>query len=154
LLLLTIVAGSVIVTAVIAALVVASPWSPWWFTSGSSACGPPAEYRVDGSATHALGGCAGVFPIPPVWASVRVGQEVDVHMTEDESGSSGTAAPMTANSKVLMRNSLADGGATVSFQARSPGVALLETRALCQVMPPPAADEFTACTILAVTVLP
>jgi hypothetical protein len=108
LLLLAVVAGAVTVTAVIVALVLAHPWSPWWSTSGTSACGPPAEYRVDGSAAQPLGNCAGVFPFPPISASVRVGQEIDVHMTEDESGSPGTPAPMTANSKVLMRSSLAD----------------------------------------------
>lgn len=75
-------------------------------------------------------------------------------MSEDALGHPGIPAPTSANAKVLMRGSLQDRGATVSFRARSPGVALLETHAFCQVMPPPAADEFTTCSVLAVTVVP
>lgn len=154
LLLLTVVAGGVMVAGAIAAVGLASRWSPWWYTSGPSACGAPAEYRIDGGPAQPFGGCAGVFSEPPASARVRVGQEIDVHMSEDASGHPGFPAPTSANADVLTRGSPQDGGATVSFRARSPGMALLATRALCQVLPPPAADELTTCAILAVTVIP
>lgn len=142
---LTVVVGVLIVAGAIAAGVAASRASPWWSTPGPSADGAPAEYRIDGGPLRLLGSAAGIFPIPSPSVRIRVGQEIDVHADP---------APSSTNSKVLVQSGTTDGGATASFQARSPGVALMETTALCAVFSPPTASEFGRCSILTVTVVP
>jgi hypothetical protein len=142
---LTVAVGVLIVAGAIAAGVVASRASPWWSTPGPSAEGALAEYRIDGGPLRLLGSAAGIFPIPPASVQVRVGQEIDVHAN---------SAPSSTNSNVLVQSGTTDGGATTSFQARSPGLALLETIGLCAVFSPPTASEFGRCSILAVTAVP
>jgi hypothetical protein len=130
---------------VVGALIVAGRASPWWSASGPSAEAALAEYRIDGGPLQVLGSAAGIFPIPSASLRVRVGQEIDVHYNP---------VPTSTNSKVLVQSGITDGGATISFQARSPGTALLEATGLCAEVSPPAASEFSRCAILAVTVVP
>ena len=127
------------------AVVAANRASPWWSTSGPSAEGAPAEYRIDGGSLRLLGSGAGIFPIPSASVQVRVGQEIDVHHDP---------VPTSTDPKVLVQSGIKDGGATASFQARSPGIALLETTGYCEEISPSAASEFRSCSILAVTVVP
>jgi hypothetical protein len=143
---LTVLVGVLIVAGAIAAVAVASRASPWWSTPGGpSAEGALAEYRIDGGPLRLLGSGAGIFPIPSPSVRVRVGQEIDIHSD---------TVPTSTNSRVLVQSGTTDGGATTSFQARALGVAILETTGLCAVVSPPAASEFTTCSILAVTVIP
>jgi hypothetical protein len=141
---LTILVGVLIVAGAIATVVVATRASPWWSTPGPSAEGAPAEYRIDGGPLTLLGGGGGIFPIPSPSVRVRVGQEIDIHSF---------TVPTSTNSRVLVESGTRDGGATTSFQARSLGVAILETTGLCAEVSPPATSEFTTCSMLAVRVI-
>jgi len=142
---LTVIVAIVIVAGAIAAVVVASRASPWWSTPGPSAEGAPAEYRIDGGPLRLLGSAAGIFPIPSAAVRVRVGQEIDVHSNP---------VPTSTSSRILVQSGITDGSATASFQARSPGTALLETTGFCAEVSPPAASQLGTCSILAVTVVP
>jgi hypothetical protein len=146
----TVVVAVVMVAGAIAAVVVAGRASPWWSTPSPSAEGALAEYRIDGGPLRLLGSAAGIFPIPSASERVRIGQEIDVHSNDVHSN----PVPTSTNSRVLVQSGITDGGATASFQARSPGAALLETTGFCAEVSPPAASEFTTCSILAVTVVP
>ena len=98
-----------------------------------SACGPPAVYRINGGALQPVGDCAGRLLSPPTHVIVAVGSEVDVHITEEGSGSSGNQlvpiypTPSSDNTSVLKPTSVADGGATESFVAVGPGTANVVT---------------------------
>ncbi len=103
------------------------------------------------------GDCAGLLLIPPVHVIVAVGSEVDVHIAQDESASSGTQLvpmypmPSSDDTSVLKATSVSDGGSTELFVAVGPGTANVMTRAYCLVSPSlPDVDE--ACPVLEVSV--
>lgn len=134
---------------------------PWWYRSGTSACGYPAMYRVGQHSLQYLGDCAGNFFVPPISVSVQVGDQVDVHMVQEYSGPSGDVlvptnpAPTSSNPNVLRQTSVTDRGSTVSFEAASAGTAELSTATpFCIHSTPPYASELGACPVLEVDVAP
>jgi hypothetical protein len=141
------------------ALPVAATTTSWWVGTGGgvSSCGPPAVYRVNGGALHAVGSCAGILFIPPTHVTVAVGGEVDVHITEEPSGPTGNhlvpiyPTPFSDDTSVLVPTSVADGGATESFIAVGSGAANVLTRAWCLVTQEQP-DVDTTCPVLAVGV--
>jgi hypothetical protein len=97
-----------------------------------------------------LGSCGGVFYLPAPAVTLSIGQEIDVHMTPAGPGASGTEypLPMSTSSQVLARTSITDANSTASFQARSNGLAQLETLGGC-----PSKSSSSDCTILSVIVI-
>ena len=110
----------------------------------------PDSYRVDGGLRQWLGTCGASFRLPAPVVTVQIGQDIDVHMTQTGPGASGTEYPLptTTNSQVLARTSITDGNSTASFQARSPGLAQLETVGGC-----PSESSSSGCPILSVIVI-
>lgn len=123
-------------------------------TTGVSECGWPASYRVNGGPSQWLGDCAAGFYLPAPAVTVSIGQEIDIHMTQMGSGASGTIlvpeypVPTSTNSQALARTSITDGDSSASFQARSNGLAQLETVGGC-----PSESSSSYCTILSVIVI-
>lgn len=144
------------VAALAASLWLVSCQTAWPTTTlnGVDNCGVPASYRVDGGSSHWLGGCAGGFYLPVPAVTLSIGQEIDVHMAQTGSGASGTIlvpvypVPTSTNSQVLARTSITDDNSTASFQARSNGLAQLETVGGC-----PSESSASDCTILSVIVI-
>ena len=131
--------------------------SPWWQQTGTSACGPPALIRVAGDVTW-LGNCAANFTVPAVKVTVRVGQDIDVHMLEESTGYTGThfvpifPLPYSSRPSVVERTTISTDKATGTYTTRHPGHATLFTTAICWV----AKSQQTqgTCPALDITVLP
>jgi hypothetical protein len=103
-----------------------------------------------------VGECASNLLDPPTAVKVRVGEEVDVHMTE-EMGTSGSLVPMypsptSSDAAVLQRVALTDGGQSATFLAEAPGTAMIMTSGLC-LNTQTFRQTFGACPVLAVTVI-
>jgi hypothetical protein len=104
----------------------------------------------------AIGDCAELLLDPPSTVTVRVGDELDVHVTTSESDTSPSLQPIyptpsTTATDTLGLVAVTDAGATVAFRAIAPGTALLTTRGLCLHIPD---DQETngSCPVLLVTV--
>ena len=147
------VAGAVLVTAC-----ASTGTSPWWRQTGTSSCGPPALMRVAGQVTW-LGNCAAMFVTPAVKVTVHVGQDIDVHMTKESTGYTGThfvpifPLPYSSRPSVVARTTVSTDKATGTFTARRSGHAVLFTTALCWEV---AKSKQTRgkCPALDITVLP
>jgi hypothetical protein len=85
----------------------------------------------------AVGDCAGYFLIPAQKATVRVGQEISVHMTEEPAGPSGSRLvpvfplPRSSRLSVLADGAISPDTATGTYRAIRPGWAVLISRAWC-----------------------
>ena len=147
------VAGAVLVTAC-----ASTGTSPWWRQTGTSSCGPPALMRVAGQVTW-LGNCAAMFVTPAVKVTLHVGQAIDVHMTEESTGYTGThfvpafPLPYSSQPSVVARTTVSTDKATGTFTARRPGHATLFTTANCLAA---GSEQPTRgkCPALDITVLP
>ena len=147
------VAGAVLVTAC-----ASTGTSPWWRQTGTSSCGPPALMRVAGQVTW-LGNCAAMFVTPAVKVTVHVGQDIDVHMTQEQTRASGNhlvpiyPLPYSSRPSVVARTTISTDKATGTFTARHPGHATLFTTSNCWVV---ARSQQThgKCPALDITVLP
>ena len=132
---------------------------PWWVShpGRTSNCGPAAEIRVAAHVT-ALGGCVGLFVTPPRTATIHVGQELDVHMTQEPSGS-GTGLvpfyplPHSSSASVMTRIDVSADGSTASYRALQPGRIALLTKARCLVRGTRRISTAPWCPILDVTVI-
>jgi hypothetical protein len=129
----------------------------WWQTTGTSACGPPASYRIDSVPLHYLGDCAGYLIDPPVKVTLAIGGVLDIHITEEASGPDGRLlvpiypTPASANTSVLVATAVSDGGATESFRAVGVGSADVTTAASCLISPTVVATD-KRCPVLLVVV--
>jgi hypothetical protein len=104
----------------------------WWQTSGVSACGIPIVYRLDEGPRTDVGNCAAVLLKPAPEVTMRVGQEVDLHITtETSSGQPIYQPPRSSDSGVLAMIDSADKGATAEYRAIGTGTATLTTTGLC-----------------------
>jgi hypothetical protein len=105
-----------------------------------------------------VGSCGGSFVIPAAKVTVHVGQDIDVHMTEESVGYSGNhlvpdwPMPYSSRPSVLARTTISTDKATGTFTARRPGQAMLFTNADC--MEPRSQQMHGKCPALDVTVLP
>jgi hypothetical protein len=114
--------------------------------------------RVAGQVTW-LGNCAATFGIPAVKVTVHVGQDIDVHMTEESTGYTGThfvpifPLPYSSRPSVVARTTISTDKATGTFTARHPGHATLFTTSICWG---PGSQRTTRgkCPALDITVLP
>ena len=112
-----------------------SELSPWW-ASGLTFCGVPAKYRVNSGPPIAVGDCAELLLDPASTVTIRVGDELDLHVTSSASAASPSQEPIyptpaTAATTVLGLMAVTDAGATVAYRAIAPGTALLTTSGLC-----------------------
>lgn len=145
---------------VVSGLVAGCSSTPWWQMPGPggvSACGPPAQVRVAGNVMP-VGSCAGLLGIPAGKVTVHVGGEIDVRMTEEDSGDSTRLVPVyplprSSRSSVLKRTAISPDGAAAMYIAEHPGHAMLISRASC-VGPGPIERYHVDCPVLDVTVIP
>jgi hypothetical protein len=104
----------------------------------------------------AVGDCAGYFLVPAQKATVRVGQQISVHMTEETAGPSGSRLvpvfplPRSSRPHVLAEAAVSPDTATGTYRAVRPGRAALISRAWCLA----GNEEISgSCPVLDVTVL-
>jgi hypothetical protein len=106
---------------------------PWWYSSGESGCGLPGLIRADGHVS-AIGNCAGELSRSARTVSVRVGAEIDVHMTPEgtSAGTPDVPLPTSTNSEVLRATDPGGRGPTTTYRAVGPGKAtLMSTTIFC-----------------------
>jgi hypothetical protein len=114
--------------------------------------------RVAGQLTW-LGNCAANFVIPAAKVTVHVGQDIDVHMTEESTGYTGThfvpmfPLPYSSRPSVVARTTVSTDKATGTFTARRPGHAVLFTTADC-LAARSQQQTHGKCPALDITVLP
>ena len=148
------VAGAVMVTACAST----GTRSPWWQGNGGDACGTPARMRVDGQVMP-VGSCGANFVTPAAKVTVHVGQDIDVHMTEESTGYTGThfvpafPLPYSSQPSVVARTTISTDKATGTFTARHPGHATLFTTAYC-LDSTSQRETHGKCSALDITVLP
>jgi hypothetical protein len=121
----------------------------WWRRMGVTNCAYAAIVRVAGRVMGA-GDCAGLFIIPPEKVTVRVGEEINVHMFEI-----GTlfTLPRSSASAVLQRIAVSPDEGTGTYRAVHAGHATLISRAWC--VGQNIRGEITgSCPVLDVTVIP
>jgi hypothetical protein len=97
-----------------------------------------------------VGDCAGLLVIPPEKVTVRVGQQIDVHMFE-----AGTlfTLPRSSAPDVLQRAAVSPDGETGTYRAVHTGQATLISHAWC--VGRKIKGEITgSCPVLDVTVIP
>jgi hypothetical protein len=144
-------------TATAASLLVSCSSRPWYRT-GASACGPPAQVRVN-EHVMPVGDCAALLVIPPAKVRVHVGQQIDVHMTEEGSGPSGNQLvpifPLPASSRpaVVMPGAVSADRATGTYLAVGPGHAVLISEAMCVVRHRTPPEITGSCPVIEVTVI-
>ena len=105
---------------------------PWWPHGQASitTCGGAALVRAHGRVLG-VGTCEGQLEIPALKVTLKVGQRIDVHMTEFgavASGNQKVAAyplPRSSRTTVLMPGTIGPGPATRTYQAIHPGQAVL-----------------------------
>lgn len=106
----------------------------WWARPGTTTCGVPALYRLNGGIWQ-LGSCAGTLVDPPASTDLVIGEEVDLHMTTitDSTGSTDPLydLPSSSNTSVLKLVLATDGGATGVYRAENTGSAFLTTSGRC-----------------------
>ncbi len=130
-----------------------APSRPWWYSSGVTTCGTPAQIRVAGR-VHYLGGCAGQFVSPAEKLTIHLGQRLDIHMAEDSAGPSGRlrpifALPRSSDSSILALIDRATDQATATFEARKTGHVWLLGPFACSSI----AQRPGACPVLDITVV-
>jgi hypothetical protein len=129
----------------------------WWQTGGASACGYPAAYRINGGSLHELGDCAAYLIEPPTKVTLKIGGVLDVHITQEASGDSGSQLvpiypiPSSTNTSVLVATAVSDGGSSESFEAVGAGSASMTTVASCLVSSTVVATD-KRCPVLLVVV--
>ena len=142
---------------VLAASLSACASTPWWYHTGTSTCGVPAMVRAGGRVIP-LGNCASSFVVPAAKVTVRVGEEIDVHMTQAPAGPSGkrllpeSPLPRSSAPHILRRTAISPDAATGTYLAARPGHAKLLTRTGCYV--PATGRDVPGCAVLDVTVRP
>lgn len=148
---------------VVSGLVAGCGSRPWWQGAedlGVSSCGLPAMVRVAGRVMP-VGTCAGSFVIPAEKATLHVGEEIDVHMTEEPASASGNLLvpvyplPHSSGVSVLKRTATSPDMATATYIAEHPGHAMLISRAACvRSRPIEQYRDSVDCPVLNVTVIP
>ena len=134
---------------------------PWWYRTGVSMCGPPAQVRLHGH-VMSVGNCAGMLLVPAQQVTLDVGQQIDIHMTEEGTGPHGNKwvpafpLPQSSRSSVLTRSAISPDRATASYRAVRPGHAvLMSSRTFCLHTRHHGFHETTAsCPVVEVTVIP
>jgi len=132
--------------------------SPWWQQTGGDACGTPALMRMAGQVMR-VGSCGGSFETPAAKVTLHVGQDIDIHMVQEQTRASGNhlvpvwPLPSSSRPSVLARVTISTDKATGTFAARHPGHATLFTTSNCWVV---ARSQQThgKCPALDITVLP
>ena len=149
-------AAAVLIVAVAAWRFASSTAAPWW-ASGipPTTCAWPAVYRTAAVTREGLGGCAGVLLDPPAAVGLRVGEELDLHMTTGAALGSLPPAPeyplpTSPDAAVLRLVATTDGGATGVYRAVAPGTVTLTSSGFC--IHKSGQETAGVCPLLAVTV--
>ena len=123
-------------------------------------CGPPALVRVGGH-IMSLGSCAGNLFLPAPKVRVHVGQEIDVHVTEEGTGPAGNQlvplfpVPRSSRPSVLLPGAVGPDQATERYQAIRPGHAALIAQTSCTAISHgKILDVAGSCPLIEVTVVP
>jgi len=128
---------------------------PWWSASGVTSCGYPAHYRAAGQ-VHPAGDCAGNLFDPAVAVTLRIGEVVDIHMTEEQSTGSSSLVPLyplpSSSDPTVLRRTGGDGDATASYRAEAPGTAQLRSPAPFCTDTSTGGQSSRPCPVLTVTV--
>jgi len=120
----------------------------WWIWRGVN-CFPPAMVRVADNVMP-VGDCAGLFVVPAKKVTLRVGEEIEVHMLEQ--GPFFTL-PRSSGPVVLRRIAVSPDGATGTYSAVQPGHAMLISHASCVGLRVKG-EIMGSCPVLDVTVTP
>jgi hypothetical protein len=128
----------------------------WWSRTGVSFCGVPVLARVHGHVLR-LGDCAGLLGSPGQKITLRVGQQIDVHMVEESGSRSGKKLvplyplPRTSRRSVVVRTWTSADRASATYRAIHPGRAVLASQARCFDA---GLKDHGTCPVLVVTVVP
>jgi GrpB-like predicted nucleotidyltransferase (UPF0157 family) len=128
---------------------------PWWYTSGATSCGPPADLRMAGHISE-LGNCAGNFLTPARQVTLNVGDTIDLHMLQEAGGPSGSSPvplppamlPAVRGSSAVKRTAANSAQATTTFRAEHPGQATLVIPGRCLLD----GQRSTGCPVLNIIV--
>jgi hypothetical protein len=145
--------GWVALAAITAVLCGCSGTPPWWYQKGTTSCGPPALIRLAGH-VKALGDCALEFVVPPPTVTMRVGQELDVHMLVDSNEAPLYPLPHASPASVLVGAGVRADRSTASYRAVHPGRTALITGASCLSAVTKRGTSSPWCPILEVIVIP
>jgi hypothetical protein len=112
---------------------VPSSSAAWWaWPVGVTTCGPAALYRIGDASPERIGNCAAMLFTTPASVAIRVGQEIDLHMTTNApEGAPIYPLPSSPDATVLRQIARDDNGATGRFVAVAAGDVLLLTTGLC-----------------------
>lgn len=130
---------------------------PWWSETGVSSCGTPVLARVHGHRLY-LGSCAGLLTVPAKRITLRVGQQVDIHMLQEQARTSGQLIPVyplprTSRPSILTRTWISADRADASYRAVHQGQAILASWARC-LSGSGSSEKTGRCPVLTVTVVP
>lgn len=129
----------------------ATSQSPWWLTTAVTTCDAPAAYRLpDGS--QRLGSCTGLLVDPPAAVTVRVGDMVEVHMTESSPGGHPVYAVPTSTDAAILTLLSSSGNTTAAFRASAVGTAWLVSVGRCLDAATNIESISGTCPVLAVVV--
>lgn len=128
---------------------------PWWYESGATSCAPPALLHAAGKVSP-LGSCAGSFWSPARKVTLNVGDKVDIHITQEGGGPSGSSPvpvpsaqlPEVSGSSAVERTAARSEQATATFLAENPGQATLIIPGRCLLD----GHQRVGCPILDITV--
>jgi len=121
--------------------------STWWRPDIN--CGLPAMVRIAGRILG-VGNCAGLFLVPADEVTLRVGDQIEVHMMELTPV---FTLPTSSGPSVLQRIAVSPDGVTGTYRALRPGRAELVSDAWC-VSIRTSQETKGSCPVLAVTVVP
>lgn len=131
---------------------------PWWSQSGS--CGSPAVVRLPGHVLN-VGTCAGSLQIPASVVTLDVGQQIDVHMTEEADPSGNRMVPViplprSSRVSVVAPGAIGADRATETYRAVRPGRAVLmsHTQACFLVHHRKPGTTTGSCPVVEITVVP
>lgn len=130
---------------------------PWWDRWQSFTCGPPALMLLDGQ-LKGLGSCAGFGGFYNL--TLRVGQQIDLHMTELGSGPSGSQMvpimPLLRSSRpsIVLLGAISPDRAAGTYQAVRTGSAALYSQVRCLALHGQARETTGSnCLVIRVTVI-
>ena len=125
---------------------------PWWQPKRGQVtfCVPPVVARVQGNVLQ-LGNCEGLLGIPAQQITLRVGQQIDIHLVQEGAR---YPLPRTSQRRVLVRTWTSADRATATYRAIHPGNAILASRSVNYECLGNGRDRYRSCPVLNVTVIP
>ena len=132
---------------------------PWWSRMGGGNCGTPGLVNLDGRVMP-VGDCAALLTIPALKVTMQVGQQIDVHLMQEDTGA-GTGRmipiyplPHSSHPSVLTSGAVSADKATQTYRALQPGQAVLISHGLCLDRHRKRPEFTGSCPVIVVTVDP